>query len=609
MIIPLEFYSHLRQQIRPSEIIRQKMPLSRKGSEYLGLCPFHAEKTPSFTINDAKGFYHCFGCGAHGDVIKFVSEMSGLSYKEASIKIANENGIALPKMTLAQEKEYEEVEKIYNILELASTYFAANLSVNKEAEGYLAKRSITESSIKKFGLGYASPNRGDLIDFFENKSIPLKDLLISGLVGKKEDGRIYEIFSNRIMFPIRNIYNKIVGFGGRVLGDALPKYINSPETVVFKKNDTMYGENFAISASYKKNYSIIVEGYMDVIALNQVGVNEVVASLGTAITEKHLQKLWRSSDEIVICLDADEAGQRAGHRLIDLALPLLTADKKLSFINLMGYKDPDELINKSKGVEFFEKLVEERVDLSKVIWKKEYQNNALSSAESRAKFEKTLDDYCIRIKDKTLANSFRRYFKDQLWQESSYKKNNHPDFFKKANKTYLSKDKGKVYTEMEVIERALCGFVIKFPGVLRNPEIKEFMSGLTLSNEDLYEFKEWFIDLLTEENDQKTDESWVNGENKIAEHVKRTRFYESFSLLSNPSENFLDLAFISKNQANHELIFNLLSKKLYLLSLKQEYAELLSNPQENLQQKAKFYLKEIQETSKKVSEISDFFIN
>lgn len=597
MIIPLEFYNHVRQQIRPSEIIRQKISLVRKGNEYSGLCPFHLEKTPSFTINDAKGFYHCFGCGAHGDVIKFVSETSGFSYKEAAIKIAQENGIELPKVTAIQEKEYEEAEKIYNILELASTYFANNLT--KEVNTYLIKRGIKESTIKDFTLGYSHAHKGHLIEYFEKKSIPLKDLLISGLVGKKEDGKIYEVFSNRIMFPIKNIYNKIVGFGGRVINDGLPKYINSPETLVFKKNDVMYGENIAISASYKKNYSIIVEGYMDVIALHQAGINEAVASLGTAVTEKHLQKLWRSSDEIIACLDGDEAGQRANHRLIETALPIVTANKKLSFINLADSKDPDELI-KSKGVETFQKKIEERVDLSSIIWQKEYKEGIFSSAESRAKFEKILEDYCTKIKDKTLANSFSRYFKDQLWQ-SIYKKNNNQTFTKKTNKTYLSKDKEKIYTEIEVIERALCSFMIKFPNILSNSEIKEFMSELTLSNEDLDEFKEWFVNLIDKEKDLD--------ENKIVKLAERTRFYKSFLLLSNPNEIFLDLAFISKNQTNHELIFNLLRKKLYLLSLKQEYVELLNNPQEDFQSRAFFYLKEIQETSREVNELNEFFIN
>jgi len=193
MIIPVEFYNYLRNQLRASDIVKQKVSLTRKGNEYLGVCPFHSEKTPSFTVNDAKRFYHCFGCGAHGDIIKFVAETTGLSYKEAAIKIAQENSIDLPKMTAAQKEEYDEAEQIYNVLELASAYFSDQ--INEEVEEYLLARGIGKNIKSQFSIGYA-PGKGLLINYFEKKSIPLTMLLNSGLVGKKEDGRIYEIFNN-----------------------------------------------------------------------------------------------------------------------------------------------------------------------------------------------------------------------------------------------------------------------------------------------------------------------------------------------------------------------------------------------------------------------------
>lgn len=493
MIIPLEFYNHLRQQLRVSEIVRQKVLLQRKGNEYLGLCPFHMEKTPSFTVNDAKGFYHCFGCNAHGDLIKFVSEMSGLGPKEAAIKIAMDNGIEIPKVSKAQEKEYEEAEEIYRTLELAAEYFHDNL--NPETERYLDKRGINKQSQKKFCIGYAK-GKGDLLKYFEKKSIPLKNLLNSGLVGKKENGRIYEIFNNRLMFPIRNIYNKIVGFGGRILTDGSPKYINSPETLVFRKNETMYGENIAISSAYKKNYAIIVEGYMDVIALNQAGIQEVVASLGTAVTEKHLQKLWRSADEVIACLDGDDAGQRASSKLISTALPMIGSEKKITFINLYGRKDPDEVI-RSEGIAVFNKLFAERMDLSKTIWQNEYKGKVFSSAESKAELERNLENYCSQIKDRILATSFRKYFKDQIWQNLYRSRSNNNARNRDAhgvkaksrtliaagkdNITHLQAGNNKKYTEMEVLERSLCSFVIQFPEILQNSSIRSSLTDLHFS--------------------------------------------------------------------------------------------------------------------------------
>ena len=596
MIIPVEFYNYLREQIRTSDIVKQKVSLTKKGNEYLGICPFHSEKTPSFTVNDAKRFYHCFGCGVHGDIIKFVAETTGLSYKEAAIKIAQENSIELPKMSADQQKEYDEADQIYNVLELASAYFTDQ--INKEVEGYLLARGITKNIKEQFSIGYA-PGKGLLIKYFEKKSIPLKILLSSGLVGKKEDGKIYEVFNNRIIFPIRNTYNRIVGFGGRVIGDGMPKYINSPETLVFKKSETMYGENTAISASYKKNYSIVVEGYMDVIALHQAGINEAVASLGTSVTEKHLQKLWRSGEEIIICLDGDNAGQRASRRLIDIALPMIAYDKKISFVILPNSKDPDEVI-KSEGIELFNKLLAERINLSEAIWLNEYGGKIFSSAESKAVLENTLDTVCLQIKDKVLSANFRRYFKEQMWQKL-YNKKGARNGLKKNNKTYIGSNGDKEYTEMEVLELSLCSFIIKFPGLLKIAGIREFVSDLTLSSPDFNEFKEWYISQIDMYDD-------IN-ENKTKELAEKTGFYDSFLVLSDPKKIFLDTIFIEKNKANCELIFDLLSKKYYLLSLKQEYINIINSNKEEVRLKAPSYLKEIQETSKQLSKLSEFFIN
>ncbi|HJK85189.1 MAG TPA: DNA primase [Candidatus Megaira endosymbiont of Stentor roeselii] len=596
MIIPVEFYNYLREQIRTSDIVKQKVSLTKKGNEYLGICPFHSEKTPSFTVNDAKRFYHCFGCGVHGDIIKFVAETTGLSYKEAAIKIAQENSIELPKMSADQQKEYDEADQIYNVLELASAYFTDQ--INKEVEGYLLARGITKNIKEQFSIGYA-PGKGLLIKYFEKKSIPLKILLSSGLVGKKEDGKIYEVFNNRIIFPIRNTYNRIVGFGGRVIGDGMPKYINSPETLVFKKSETMYGENTAISASYKKNYSIVVEGYMDVIALHQAGINEAVASLGTSVTEKHLQKLWRSGEEIIICLDGDNAGQRASRRLIDIALPMIAYDKKISFVILPNSKDPDEVI-KSEGIELFNKLLAERINLSEAIWLSEYGGKTFSSAESKAVLESTLDTLCLQIKDKVLSANFRRYFKEQMWQKL-YNKKGARNGLKKNNKTYIGSNGDKEYTEMEVLELSLCSFIIKFPGLLKIARIREFVSDLTLSSPDFNEFKEWYISQIDMYDD-------IN-ENKTKELAEKTGFYDSFLVLSDPKKIFLDTIFIEKNKANCELIFDLLSKKYYLLSLKQEYINIINSNKEEVRLKAPSYLKEIQENSKQLSKLSEFFIN
>ena len=588
MIIPLEFYTHLRDTIRISDIVKQRLVLSRKGNEYLGICPFHDEKTPSFTVNDAKRFYHCFGCSAHGDVIKFVSETTGISYKEAAIKIANDNGIELPKMSAVQEQKYEEADQIYNILNLATEFFQNNID-NPTIE-YLKKRGVKLNSIKSFSIGFA-PGGGLLEKFFREKSIPLKDLLKSGLFGKKEDGRIYEVFSKRIMFPIYNVYNKVVGFGGRALGDAMPKYINSPETLVFKKSEVMYGENVATSQSYKDNYSIIVEGYMDVIALHQAGFKQAVASLGTSVTEKHIQKLWRSADEVIACLDGDNAGIRASGRLINMVLPQVSASKVVSFIEIPKGIDPDDLI-KDKGANAFKALLDRRIGLSEMIWKLEFNGKSFRTAESKALLEKKLNEYSSQIQDNSLKGNFRRYFKDMIWNNLIRKKSNKESALGNSEKLFDPKK----YSEIEYMENAICSFILKFPNLMRNLDYD-----IQLQDADLEEFKNWIIDLVKEHE-------YVDI-GLIADKVKNTRFYDSFLVLSSSDILFLDYAFINDENAERERVFEWLHKKHYLLLLKKEYVNVLNSSTYDEQSKTMSYLEEIRRVTKELDNLVDNFVN
>ena len=593
MRIPLEFYNQIRDSVRVSDIVRQRIVLTKKGSEYLGICPFHNEKTPSFTINDSKRFYHCFGCSAHGDVIRFVAETSGISYKEAAIKIAGDNGIELPKMSAAQEQKYEESEQIYNILELATQFFISKLA--DDSKKYLTQRGVSLDAIENFSIGYA-PGGGELERFFEKKSVPLKDLLKAGLVGRREDGRIYEIFNKRIIFPIRNIYNKIVGFGGRTIDDNMPKYINSPETMVFKKGETMYGENIATGYSYKDNYSIIVEGYMDVIALHQAGFKQAVASLGTSVTDKHIQKLWRSGDEIIACLDGDSAGIRASIRLIDMSLPHIAANKLISFVELPAGLDPDDLI-KAGDSKVFSNLLAQRLGLSEMIWKNEYAGKSFKTAESRAALEQKFEEYCNRIEDKTLKANFRRYFKDMIWNSLIRKK------AARQNKAVISKEiiAAKKYSEIEVLEHSICAFIIKYPDIINNEDLKESLLNLELKDQNLNDFKSWILDI--------TDHQEKLGIKLIEDSVKNTSFYDTYLVLSGRDVLFLDLAFLDKNSVDLEQVFEWLCKKHYLLLLKQEYLGVLGESVDKVQSKSSSYLEEIQKISKELSQLSENFIN
>lgn len=589
MILPLEFYHRLRDLVRVSEVVRGKVALTKKMGEYSGLCPFHTEKTPSFTVNDAKKFYHCFGCNAHGDVIRFVSETSGISYKEAAIKIAQERNIELPKMSAKEEKQYEEFDLIHNILELAAQFFSRNL--NNEVIEYLTKRGISKNTIREFSIGFA-PGNGELEKFLQTKSFYLRDLLNCGLFGKREDGRIYEIFNKRIMFPIRNTYNKIVAFGGRSIGDAMPKYINSPETVLFKKSETLFGENAATGHFYKNNFAILVEGYMDVIALHQAGFKQVVASLGTSVTENHIQKLWRACDEIVVCLDGDSAGVRASNRIIDIVMPNISASKSVSFINLPAGLDPDDLI-KQKGAELFNKLLTDRIDLSEMIWRSEFEGKDFKTAEPRALLEQTLEIKCNLIKDKNLQNNFRRFFKDQIWK----------NIISRKNTTFYVKPKFgdemlnfKKYDETEFIERAICAFIVKYPEVA-----KDSGDSLHLKNAILNEFKDWIIEYVSN-NVEYTELEFI-------EKINNSRFYDTYQLLSDANNLFLKIILSNKENIDRKLVFEWLCKKHYLLILKQEYISSLKNNSEISNSRAFSYLKEIQKVSMELDQLSENFVS
>ncbi|AAU04302.1 DNA primase [Rickettsia typhi] len=589
MRVTQEFYELLRNRINISDVVRQKLALTRKSSNYVGLCPFHQEKTPSFTVSDSKRFFYCFGCKASGDVIKFTSNISGLSYNESAIKLANDYGIEIPKLTVKQKEFYEESDNILNILELANKFFRTQLT--PEILNYLNQRNITETTIKEFSIGF-SPRNNKFAKFFLDKKIDITTLGQAGLIGKRKNGEIYNLFSNRITIPIRNIYNKIVGFGARVLGNGLPKYLNSYETIVFQKNDTLYGEHKAISSSYKKNRSILVEGYFDVIALHQAGFSEVVASLGTSVTENHLHKLWRACDEIILCLDGDNAGIKASIRTINLALPLVNSEKKISFIRLPSGLDPDDVVNKN-GADFFAKLIDKRISLSEMIWYIEYSGKNFKTAEEKANLEKNLKDYCNKISDSNLKASYYRFFKDQIWQNLVIKQKK--IITQNFNSSLIASS--HCYSELEMLEHAFCALLIKFPIMLAEKDIRDFILNLNFNNKSLEEFRNWYLNEII---DNKVEES------EITAIVEKTSFFDIFLLLSKADNLFLDISF-NKNNIRLDLLWQWLYKKYYLINLQQEYAISINGNHDF--EKVLLYKKEILKIVNELQVLNESFIN
>ncbi len=329
------FPDQLKSKILISELIGKKVKLKLRGKDFIGLCPFHNEKSPSFTVNNEKGFYHCFGCSAHGDIISFVINNEGLDYKEAVIKLANDYAIPIPEVKFRQNNQnqpYDQISRDYLLLAEICKFFENNLknSAAATAISYIKKRGISVDNIKKFRLGFAFNSYDSLNQHLLENGFTIEEILRSGVVGKSDNNKLYDKFRNRIIFPITDKRGRVVAFGGRSLNnEEMPKYLNSSETDLFKKSQTLYNYSLAHKAVFDKKYAIIVEGYMDVIALYTSGIENVVATLGTSMTKDHLQEIFTISEKIIICLDGDDAGVKAAKRSLEIALNLISPKKNI----------------------------------------------------------------------------------------------------------------------------------------------------------------------------------------------------------------------------------------------------------------------------------------
>ncbi len=386
-MIPDSFIQDLLARVDVADVVGRYVQLKKGGINLLGLCPFHNEKSPSFTVSPTKQFYHCFGCGAHGSAITFLIEHTGASFPEAVRTLASAVGMSVPEenrspgQQAATARRREEVSAHTKVLETAQTHYLAQLRETPAAIRYLKQRGLTGEIAKEFGLGWAGSERQALAKVFTRYDDAL--LVESGLVIEAEDGRRYDRFRERVMFPIRNVKGEIVGFGGRIIGKGEPKYLNSPETPVFSKGNELYGLFEGRSAIRSEGCVIVVEGYMDVVGLAQLGVRNAVATLGTATTPVHIQKLLRSSDKIIFSFDGDGAGRRAAWRALQSCLPLLRDDISIRFLFLPTEHDPDSYIRQF-GEEAFRACLAESDALSTFFLNELGSRHALKEVEGRS---------------------------------------------------------------------------------------------------------------------------------------------------------------------------------------------------------------------------------
>jgi DNA primase len=418
MRYPPNFLADIRARVSVSSVVGRKVPLKRAGREYKGLSPFKVEKTPSFTVNDQKGFYHCFATGEHGDIFTFLMKVEGLSFPEAVERLAEEAGVPMPKLSPREEAREDERERLLRLVEMSNAFFQQALTSGPGAEArrYVEKRGLSRQTIATFGIGYAPNDRSALRTHLANAGFKVEEMILAGmLIGGDDIPVAYDRFRHRVTFPIADLRGRIIGFGGRALDPNAPaKYLNSPDTPLFHKGHNLFNAHRARGPAHDRSRVIAVEGYMDVIALAEAGFGETVAPLGTALTEEQLKLLWRMADEPILCFDGDAAGRKAAFRAVETALPLLSPGHSVRFAFLPGGLDPDDLV-RQKGPEAFNAELARTRALFDVLWERESQGQDLSTPEQRAGFEGRLKALVAKIADATVRQHYETELRETLW--------------------------------------------------------------------------------------------------------------------------------------------------------------------------------------------------
>jgi len=436
MAIPQSFIQELLTRADVVEVVGRYVQLKKGGANYMGLCPFHGEKSPSFSVSPTKQFFHCFGCGKNGNAIGFLMEHGGMNFVEAVKDLAQSYGLQVPEdeadpaeRQRAQQQRQRQAT-LNDVLEKAGESYRKHLKTTPKAVAYLKGRGLSGEIAKQFGLGYAPEGWRSLASVFANYQDPL--LVESGLVianaEEGEEEKRYDRFRDRIMFPIRNVKGECIGFGGRVMGDGSPKYLNSPETPVFSKGRELYGLFEARTALREAGYVLVTEGYMDVVALAQLGFPNAVATLGTACTTEHVQKLFRFTDSVVFSFDGDAAGRRAARKALDAALPFATDVRNVKFLFLPAEHDPDSFV-RAHGSEAFARMVSDATPLSRLLIEVAREGCDIDTAEGRALLASQAKPMWLALPDGVLKTQLLGEFADlvgignrelqNLWQAAA----------------------------------------------------------------------------------------------------------------------------------------------------------------------------------------------
>ena len=417
-----QFLDEIRQRLPITQVVGEHVLWDKRKSQpgrgdMWACCPFHGEKSPSFHADDKRGTYHCFGCGVSGDHFRFLTEKAGMSFPEAVEKLAAMAGVPMPARDERQEKREAERKSLYDVMELATKYFEAALqhNIGARARGYLSERGVSMQSQTRFRIGFAPDSRNGLKEHLALNGVSAQDMIDTGLVASRDDDPLtYDRFRNRVMFPITDFRGRVIAFGGRAMSADVPaKYLNSPETELFKKRQTLYNGQTARQAARDGSSVVVVEGYLDVIAAVAAGFEGTVAPLGTALTEEHLQLLWRMSPDPILCFDGDKAGLKAAERSADIIMPHLKPGFTVKIATLPEGQDPDDLI-KAQGRAAFADVLDRARSLSDVIWSMETGGLVPETPEARAALQARLRERANSIQDSSVRFHYAQAFDEKL---------------------------------------------------------------------------------------------------------------------------------------------------------------------------------------------------
>lgn len=438
----------IKARVSIADVIGAKVKLQKRGRDYVGLCPFHHEKTPSFSVNTAQGYYHCFGCGEHGDIFSFEMKNNGLSFMDAVHKLAEKAGVSVPSFSQESIEQQQKRKSLYEIMEMAVAFYEKKLRLTVGAQGlayFKGKRGLSEETLAKFRLGFA-PNGNALKAELVSKGVAPEDLEQLGLITKTDENNrpSYDFFHDRVMIPIIDKRGRPIAFGGRIMDKSEPKYLNSPETPIFNKRRILYNMNNAYEPAHKANRLIICEGYMDVIALDSYGFQYAVAPLGTALTEEQISEAWKMCSTPTLCFDGDSAGIRAAIRSVDRVLPILKAGCSVKYVFLKHYKDPDELLH-NMGAEAFEKYLQKAKPLVDILWHKCKMNREIITPEQKALLEKDTLAEVAKIQDPQIRGYYMQEMKRRLAEQFGHEISN--------NKTKEKNNKGLKKQEFNFVKK------------------------------------------------------------------------------------------------------------------------------------------------------------